>query len=85
MPKSGGREMSVWGFLARLFIAFCWGLLSEAAFIGVGLAYHMLSDNGLHDREAIFSLYLSALLAALIGLPFSIAFALWRLWRTLPD
>ncbi len=77
--------MSFWAFLARLAIAFCWVLLSEAAFFGVGLAYGRLSYNGLHDGWEIFAICLPAYTAALIGLPFSIAFALWRLWRMLPD
>jgi len=85
VPDSSRREMSVWNLLVKLVIAFCWGLLTEAAFFGIGMAYGALSYTGLRDGWTVFVIVVSGYIAALIGLPFSLSIFLWRLWRMLPD
>jgi hypothetical protein len=85
VPDSNGREMSGWAFLVKLVIALCWGLLTEAAVFGIGMAYGTLSYTGPRDGWTVFVTFVSAYIAALVGLPFSLSVFLWRLWRMLPD
>lgn len=77
------KNRSRWTMLARIGAAFFWALLTEAAFFGVGEAVGYFSYSGPPDGWHVFSTFLFAYIAALIGLPFSLAVLGWRLWKAI--